>query len=632
MNQTKRTLLIALILISAWTSPISAQSGAYAEIALPSYQNFPQISTYLDVYNTNDHFIHGLTAQNIQLKENGQPRPVDEFVELSPGVQLVIAVNIAPPFAIQDISGQSRWGYIQNYLTDWISGSSKMGKDDLSIITNDGLERTHLRDQEPLLNALNDYQPQPRDTSPNLNVLASAIDIAQDPLPEKGMKRVILFMTPSPSAEEITAIQNLTSRAQDGDVRIFSWLVAPQESFSSPGAEQLQKMAQATKGGYFAFSGVEEFPDMPQVLSALRGSYLVKYRSQISSSAPHQLEMTIDVGEETITTSKELAISIQPPNPILLTPPLEIQRTHPKSDQESTSLDAYQPQVQPLEMIVEFPDGHPRPLEKTVLIVDGESVQTNTSPPFERFTWDLTQYERDQTHYLSVHAVDSLGLNKTSVQTPVEVTVNRPQPSISNIFQEHPMGFLSMAGVLLFASLIFFLISQGFIYPRSLFSSSQAKEISRPQPDKAVSTGERKPLKIKRILGGGNVSGTEDENAYATLHPYNEEAQERVQGGIPLSREKITFGKNPQRVTAFIDHPTISDQHAHLTIDAEGEISLSDAGSEAGTWVNFQQIPSGYPVHVQDGDIIHFGKIGFLLELDQPDTHKDLIIAEENAS
>lgn len=632
MKHTKFKFIFALTLILAWTTPSAAQSGAYAELAPPSYDQFPQVTTYLDPYHGDGTFIHGLTADQITLTENGVQRPLDDFDELSPGVQLVLAINMAPPFAIQDISGQSRWGYVSNYLSDWIADNTDMESDDLSVISNDGLERTHLRDQENLLRLLDSYQPQPRETSPNLNVLAKAIDLALDPLAEEGMKRVVLFFTPPPTAEEIAALQNLTSRAQEGNVRIFSWLISAQEAFSSPGADQLKTMAEETKGRFFAFSGSETFPDLRSQFNAMRGSYLLSYNSRITSAGPHQLAISIDRDDGNINVSRELSLHIQPPNPILITPPLEIERSNPQPDQPSTPIEAYTPDTQILEMIIEFPDGHPRELNETSLLVDGEIVQTHTSPPFDRFTWDLSQYDRDQTHYLSVQAQDSLGLSKTSVQTPVKIVVNKPEPSIGNIFQQHPMGFISLAAVLLTAAVVFSLVSRGMIQPKSLFTSIQPKMSSKASSLQLGREDAQPADRVRRLQTLKNKIGLSENNAYATLYPYNAEAKKTHNRGIHLTQNDVSFGKNKEQVKTPLDHPTISDVHARLSVKAGGEITLSDEDSQAGTWVNFQQVPPGYKVTIQHGDVIHFGQLGFLFELAKKGGRNEVIITEENVS
>ena len=82
----------------------------------------------------------------------------------------------------------------------------------------------------------------------------------------------------------------------------------------------------------------------------------------------------------------------QPPNPILVAPPLQIKR-QPSPD-DPYNQEALLPAKQTIEILVEFPDGHVRELKRTALLVDGQMVDENTSEPFESFTWDLRPYER----------------------------------------------------------------------------------------------------------------------------------------------------------------------------------------------------------------------------------------------
>ncbi len=118
-------------------------------------------------------------------------------------------------------------------------------------------------------------------------------------------------------------------------------------------------------------------------------------------------------------------MDIQPPNPILVSPPQQIVRQAP--DSRTTDRAAFLPTQQGLDIIVEFPDGRTRPLVSTTLYVDDQKVAENTAEPFTHFTWDLSGYTTSGQHMLSVQAVDSLGLSKTSLAIPVMVTVVRPQ-------------------------------------------------------------------------------------------------------------------------------------------------------------------------------------------------------------
>jgi hypothetical protein len=631
MKQKKYRFFSVLCVILAWAMPASAQSGGYAEIAQPNYDQFPEVTAYLEVYNQDGTFADGLTKDEFTLTENNIQRPLTEFIETSSGIQWVIAINMAPPFAVNDFLGNTRWEYLSQHLIKELSESPSAEKDDLSIITNDGLEKIHLRNKEDMLKALEDYQPLPTETSSNLNVLAQGIDVASDPVASKGMKRAILFLTPSPTNEEIAALQSLTSRAEEREIRIFAWLISYPASFTSPAADQLRNMGQETQGGFFPFSGAEELPGIQDLFDSFRGVYLVTYNSGIRSPGPHQLEISVNVGENTISASRELNYSIRPPNPILVTPPLEIERNNPDLDEFNTPIQEYIPKSQQLKVIVEFPDGHPRPLEKTTLEVDGEIVQSNTAPPFDRFSWDLSKYEATRVHYLRVLVEDHLGLSQSSVKTPVKIIVNKPDLTLRNIIKQYPVGLASLGGILIAAFALLILISKGVIYPKSLLPAISSNEKDRDfhprhkgHQQERSSSFQRSPAR-KKPGQNGNLK------AYAVLHSYNQEAKAIYTHGLPISKKEENFGRNPHQTTILVDHPSVSGIHARLSVKSNMEFHLSDEGSQAGTWVNFQEIPEKYPVSIQDGDIIHFGKIGFQFRFTKPGPEREITITEENS-
>ena len=69
--------------------------------------------------------------------------------------------------------------------------------------------------------------------------------------------------------------------------------------------------------------------------------------------------------------------------------------------------------------------------------------------------------------------------------------------------------------------------------------------------------------------------------------------------------------------------------HARLIRREDGSILLVDQGSVAGTWVNYIEVPEGGCV-LAHGDLIHFGRRGFLFTDRQPQrTRKPVITFEE---
>jgi predicted component of type VI protein secretion system len=94
--------------------------------------------------------------------------------------------------------------------------------------------------------------------------------------------------------------------------------------------------------------------------------------------------------------------------------------------------------------------------------------------------------------------------------------------------------------------------------------------------------------------------------------------------GEPLSKapvlvghHEISFGREPTQATCVLDDPSVEALHARLRHDEEGVYVLSDAGSIAGTWVNYAPISTG-GIRLEHGDLLHIGRVVFRFELLKP--------------
>ena len=82
---------------------------------------------------------------------------------------------------------------------------------------------------------------------------------------------------------------------------------------------------------------------------------------------------------------------------------------------------------------------------------------------------------------------------------------------------------------------------------------------------------------------------------------------------LPLSAEAITLGSDPQQASLVINDPSVQGLQARM-LPQEGSFHLEDAGSTAGTWVNYTQIPPE-GVTLMHGDLVHLGRSGFRFTL-----------------
>ena len=59
---------------------------------------------------------------------------------------------------------------------------------------------------------------------------------------------------------------------------------------------------------------------------------------------------------------------------------------------------------------------------------------------------------------------------------------------------------------------------------------------------------------------------------------------------IPLTEKEITFGTDPVQSLYVLDDPSLAPRHARITQTEDGQFLVADAGTIAGTWVNFEPV------------------------------------------
>lgn len=597
--------LLLLALAGFQAGPARAQAGAQVELLSMSAEAFPTLTASFRVYDGSGNAVTGLEASAVSVLEDGQPRPLDALQETWPGVQLAVAINSGPGLATQDALGVSRLDIVLGALRGWATALPADSPDDLSLVTAEGLAVTHMGSPAEFLAALDAYQPNPRNTLPTLDTLSRAIDIVSEPAPRPGMKRALLFVTSLPDVDSLPVLDSLTARALELDVRVHVWIVASRDFFTTSGATALKDLAIRTGGLFATFSGQETLPDPESYLTPHRSLYRLTYTSALAASGAHGLAVLVTLaGESAISAPIDFELDVQPPNPILVSPPAQIVRQLP----EVTNTDpaTLAPVDQGLELIIEFPDGHPRPLARTVLYVDGLAVAENTAGPFDRFNWDLRGYTESGQHTLSVEAVDTLGLGRRSLGVPVTVTVVQPPGRLPLFLTRY--GLWMTIGVVLIAGLVLCLVlfAPGRRVRRKPGRSRRQYRDPVTQPIQRLESGGRLPSRPKKARA-----------PVAYLARLKADGQLVSAPPIPLLAAETTFGADPTRAERLLDDPSVAPLHARLTARGEQEYYLSDEKTVAGTWVNYEPI-GGEPRRLQHGDIIHFGQISYRFMLTKP--------------
>jgi hypothetical protein len=597
-------VLLSVYLVFAGLIPARAQSQNTASLSLYALQTgaFPAITAGLDVFDSAGNVVTGLKPDEITLLEDNQPRPLTSLKEVKVGVKFALALDPGPTFAYRDANAVTRYAKIVQILKSWAASHSDSLGDDLSLVPTYGTLSAHMTMTSAFSDALAAYLPNLQSITPSLDTLSKALDTVSESTSTTGMKRTVLYVTSPTAVDALPTLQNLTERALGQQVRVNVWIVSSTDFFSSSGATALKDLAIQTGGQYVLFSGEEPLPGLETYFAPLRSTYKLAYTSGILTTGGHTLvaQATLD-GAKVSSAALPFSLDIQPPNPMLVAPPEQIVRQAP--DAHTTATTAFLPNRQLIVIIVEFPDGRTRPLVSTTLFVDNQKVAENTAEPFNHFTWDLSGYTASGQHTLSVEAVDSLGLSKTSLGVPVMVTVVRPQFGLLP-FLSRNSPWVALVAILFAGAVLSVILSGGRIRRRARLADQAAPIDPLTQPVEGQ-TGRHMRLPWKRPA--------KQSDAY--LERLKEDGQPMAAPPIPVIAPEMTFGSDPMQVTRILDDPSVSPLHARLQ-EQDGEYILSDEKSIAGTWVNYELLAA--PRRLQHGDVLYIGRLSYRFILRKP--------------
>ncbi|MCI0549838.1 MAG: FHA domain-containing protein, partial [Anaerolineae bacterium] len=621
-----RKLSLLLLLLSSFlflpSSFARAQTAAYADIAAVDAQDFPQISALVDVYNANGEFMTGLQPSDFTVYEDGGQRDAEAVTESTVPVQIVVAINPGPALAVRDGNAIPRFTYVVDMLGRWADSQPADSRDDLSLVSLSGSLISHATAKDWFV-SLGSFKPDFRSTTPNLQTLSIALDTVTAPAPQPGMKRAILFITPHMDDPNIdNTIAPLIQRAIDSKVRVFVWFVDASEYSVTASANAFKSLAQQTSGSFFAFSGVEPFPDPNQYVTPLRHIYNLTYTSSLTTTGDHTLGLYVEAPEGRIPAlDKTFNVDIQPPNPIFVSPPLQI--TRQPSEEDPYNVEAMIPLQQVIEIIIEFPDGHERELKRTSLYVDGQVVMENTSAPFESFVWDLTAYDTSSQHEIIVEAEDVLGMKKSSIGIPVTLTIVQPPRGIRAFLARYRsyvvIGAIALAGFALLGILL--RGRAGNTSPRDRRETRKRFEDPLTQPVVSLTeppvSATKKSKTEPRRTGWLQPKPARVAEAPAYLIRLTNGGEPASVSPIPVLEKDMTFGTDPVQSKRVLDDASISPLHAHIKQTDDGTFIIYDHGSVAGTWVNYEPVMRD-GCRLAHGDRIHFGQLVYRFDLSRP--------------
>lgn len=608
------SLLVFFLLVVVLPLPVSAQAGDTVILTSMTVEEYPRITFYFETYDESGRFIEDLQPEEIQALEDGAARPLTVLEKFEPGVQFILALNTAPVF-LNQAGGVSLYRRIQETLAGWSQSQSPAGAGDYSLVSNTGLQAIRLQDPLAWAQAVMEYQPDLLTLQPSQVSLSQALDLATDPNPSPLMKRAILYVTGLPASTQVAALPNMADRAAQLGVRIYVWLVGSPELENTVGGDALRQMAERTGGNLVVYSGLEQLPDIDLYLQPLRYIYKASFESAIRESGSHRLSVQVNHSNLQSTSQERVFdLTVLPPNPILISPPTQVQRTwsEPASKKEEARLE---PGALAVPFMVEFPDGHIRPLVRARLVVDGKEVVEKTEPPFEVLAWPLQEYSESGKHMLLVEVEDQLGFQSKTIEVPIEMVVE-PAPRRGFFNGLISPERLAIAAAVLTATVILVavLITAGRRLQPSL-SGKNRKTAKDPLTQPVIIKKER--FLQRSSSAAADVKTLKQPAVPARFVRMIEEGYHFVGGDIALSNNDITFGSDAKLAIVFLDDPSVGKIHARLHRSPEGKYIIMDAGSLAGTWVNYNPV-SALGVPLNHGDLVHIGRVAYRFELSNP--------------
>jgi len=598
-------LLMCLSGQVAGVNTVLAQNEPRVKINRLDPSKFPNIYLEADIYRPDGSFISDLTEADFRVAENGTIRPVDEVRETPNAVDFIVAVNGGPVFGNR-ISSKTNLQLIKDALLDWVPQAKSLGKgDSVTLVTNAGVKAAHLDSPDKWTAAFNTLSPELINAVPSLTSLSKAVELATGSPANPGMKQTILYITPLISSGLAKAVDNLAEQAAGAGIKINIWLVAPLSAKQPESEKAIQSLADRTGGEVYRFTGREALPPVETYLMPLRRQYEVVYRSRANKSGLQNVTLIVQTDVFQAQSMEEsFDVTVKAPNVMFVNPPEQIDLKWNRQENGSYTLE---PSEIPVDIRYEFLDSHPRNIQTTRLLVDGQAVDERNVPPFDKLKWPVTKIKTGGTYSLQVTIRDELGLNNQTVVLPLEVTV--PPVPAANWLETISSERLALAiGVII-------LIIGTVLFTQYRMKQRRIKSALKPASTRADTRPVERTAVVVNLSEGKTIPSTlvTPRDTTGWLFSLGDGDNITTQPGIRLSESVMTLGSSPIRANVVIPSPSVDGLHVRILHRHDG-YWLEDVGSVSGTWVNSTPV-SNLGTALHNGDIIRMGKVSYRFEL-----------------
>lgn len=605
------TSTVASIIISLWfcwlAAPLQAQGNTpqrRLEIASVDISGFPQVGLNLIATDAQSQPLRDLGG--LQVRENSVP--IDEFnvVPLTAGVNLHLIVDANQRIQeAEDESGITRLQKVKDSILLYAGRFMDLAqRDHITVIVpdEDGGRLLVADESEPsaLIDAVRAYDPGRLPQSDPHALLDLALEqIATER--SSGRFQAIVLYTDAAGLNSFR-FPSLIERARELQTPIFILLlggVQPNEDALQEAAD----LAEATRGSVAHMPAATDSSELLQVVADNGVQSQVIYRSNLTRSGVYSVSVTLNQQRD----DARLDLAIAPPEIRLRVPQTTIMRAGVQPD---APLEDLQPSVQPVELLVTWPDGLPRSLQGASLLAGGEAQDApffTAATPGEgallQFDWSIRDLNAGR-YALSAVVTDTLGIAARSNTVEVAIELARPDPrptpqptATPSPFQfvremlppisltEIVRPYVAPVGGLLLLVLVFF-----GVWRRRQSTAEPATAPAAPAEHGMPDDVEEAPVAARR------------ERVFLRSVPDGQT--------FAVEEANVTVGRQEEQVQLHLSDDSVSPLHARIRRRG-GDYWLYDEGSQQGTLLNHERLGLA-PRLLRHGDEIQIGRLRFV--------------------
>jgi hypothetical protein len=249
-------------------------------------------------------------------------------------------------------------------------------------------------------------------------------------------------------------------------------------------------------------------------------------------------------------------------------------------------------------------------------------------------------------HTLSVEAVDNLGIIGKSGDTSVKITLPTTTQGIKAVFSQKRLIVTGTVILISASILVLVLILGGRIHPKP-YPGQVRHPVGIDRETPKVGYRERIRLRKDPVTQPVKIASTSQvptkprskswkerlpwfkpkavpPPAIAHLLPLAGADETTLPAPLQIIADDVTLGSDPLRVNLLIADPSVEELHARIHHEDKSFL-ITDAGSIAGTWVNYNLVPPA-GTQLEHADIVHLGQVGFRVMFTEPGPLRKVVV------